>query len=65
MTLVGFCGAGLAPIAVAQASARIGMAPAMTSLALLYLAAAGLLLATRSSTRGRILETRDVEEGRR
>ena len=33
MTLVGFCGAGLAPIGVAQASEWIGMAPAMTSLA--------------------------------
>jgi MFS family permease len=65
MTLVGFCGAGLAPIAVAEASKWIGMAPAMTSLAFLYLAAAVLLLATRGLTRRTILETRDVEEGRR
>ena len=65
MTLVGFCGAGLAPIGVAQASGRIGMAPAMTSLAFLYLAAAVLLVATRASTRRTILETRAVEDGGR
>ncbi len=65
MTLVGFCGAGLAPIGVAQASGRIGMAPAMTSLAFLYLAAAVLLVATRGSTRRTILETRAVEDGGR
>lgn len=65
MTLVGFCGAGLAPIAVAQASGSIGMAPAMTSLAALYLAAAALLVATRSSTRRTILATRDIEDGLR
>jgi MFS family permease len=64
MTLVGFCGAGLAPIGVAQVSARIGMAPAMTSLAFLYLAAAVLLVATRSSTRRAILETREIEDRR-
>lgn len=62
MTLVGFCGAGLAPIAVAQASGWIGMAPAMTLLAFLYLAAAGLVMATREPTRRRILETRALEE---
>ncbi len=65
MTLVGFCGAGLAPIGVAQASERIGMAAAMTSLAVLYLAAAVLLIATRGSTRRTILETREFEDGRR
>ena len=64
MTLVGFCGAGLAPIGVAQASGLIGMAPAMTSLAFLYLAAAILLVATRSSTLRTILETRAVEDRR-
>ena len=64
MTLVGFCGAGLSPIAVAQLSGRIGMAPAMTSLASLYLAAAVLLIATRSSTRRTILETREIEDAR-
>ena len=62
MTLVGFCGAGLAPIGVAQASGRIGMAPAMTSLAFLYLAAAAVLVATRASTRRTIFETRAVED---
>jgi MFS family permease len=64
MTLVGFCGAGLSPIAVAQVSGRIGMAAAMTSLAILYLAAAVLLMATRSSTRQTILETREIEDRR-
>jgi MFS family permease len=64
MTLVGFCGAGLSPIAVAQLSGRVGMASAMTSLASLYLAAAVLLMATRSSTRQAILETREIEERR-
>jgi MFS family permease len=64
MTLVGFCGAGLSPIAVAQVSGWIGMAPAMTSLAFLYLAAAVLLIATRSSTRQAILETREIEDRR-
>jgi MFS family permease len=65
MTLVGFCGAGLAPIGVAQASEWIGMAPAMTSLAALYLAAAVLLMATRGSSRRTILETRLIEDGGR
>jgi MFS family permease len=64
MTLVGFCGAGLSPIAVAQVSGWIGMASAMTSLAFLYLAAAVLLIATRNSTRRAILETRDIEDAR-
>jgi MFS family permease len=64
MTLVGFCGAGLSPIAVAQLSGWVGMAPAMTSLASLYLAAAVLLMATRGSTRQAIRETREIEERR-
>ncbi len=62
MTLIGFCGAGLAPIAVAQASDWIGMAPAMTSLAFLYLAGAALVMATREPTRRRILATRAIED---
>jgi MFS family permease len=62
MTLVGFCGAGLSPIVVAQLSGRIGMAAAMTSLAVLYLAAAVLLMATRSPTRQTIFETRAIED---
>jgi hypothetical protein len=37
------------------------MAPALTSLAFLYLAAAVLLMATRSSTRRTILATREIE----
>jgi MFS family permease len=61
MTLVGFCGAGLVPIAVAEASKSIGMASAMTSLAFLYIAAAGLLVATRASTQRSVLETQEIE----
>ena len=64
MTLVGFCGAGLAPIGVAQVGGWIGMAPAMTSLAFLYLAAAILLVATRSSTLRTLLDTREIEDRR-
>jgi hypothetical protein len=38
------------------------MAAAMTSLAVLYLAAAVLLMATRSPTRQTIFETRAIED---
>ncbi|HEY0682057.1 MAG TPA: MFS transporter [Steroidobacter sp.] len=61
MTMIGFCGAGLMPIFVAQASGVVGMAAAMTSMAVLYFIAAVLLLATRASTRNMILETRHSE----
>jgi MFS family permease len=63
MTMVGFCGAGLTPIMVAELSELFGMAAGMTSLAGLYFAAVVLLLATRSSTRSVVVETRRREEG--
>jgi MFS family permease len=56
MTMVGFCGAGLTPIFVAQASARFGMATAMTSMALLYVFAVALLLSTRTTLRRSVVE---------
>jgi sugar phosphate permease len=61
MTMIGFCGAGLTPIFVAEASETFGMAAAMTSMSVLYLFAVALLLATRASTRHAIIETRQVE----
>ena len=61
MTMLGFCGAGLTPIFVAQASEAVGMAAAMTSMAILYFSAAVLLMATRVSTRRTIVETRHAE----
>ena len=51
MTMVGFFGAGLTPIFVAQASEHFGMAAGMTSLAALYFIAVILLIATRGPTR--------------
>lgn len=61
MTMVGFCGAGMTPIFVAQASVTFGMAAAMTSMSILYFLAVALLLATRASTRRAIMETRHHE----
>jgi nitrate/nitrite transporter NarK len=61
MTMIGFAGAGLAPIFVAQASEAIGMAAAMTSMSILYIAAAILLFATRASARRTVIETRAAE----
>jgi sugar phosphate permease len=61
MTMIGFCGAGLTPIFVAQASEIVGMQMAMTSMAILYLCAVVLLLATRASTRRTIVETHHSE----
>jgi MFS family permease len=63
MTMVGFCGAGLTPIFVAQLSEVFGLAVGMSSLAILYLAAVVLLLVTRNSTRQAVLETRHSEGG--
>lgn len=61
MTFIGFCGAGLAPLVVAQLSGRIGMARAMASLGLVYLAAAALLVGSRARIRAAILQTRELE----
>lgn len=49
MTMVGFIGAGLTPIFVAQASDHFGMAAGMTSLAALYVVAVILILLFRPS----------------
>lgn len=64
MTMVGFCGAGLTPIFVAQAAEVFGMAAGITSLAVLYFVAVALLLATRDTTRRVVLETRQLEQSR-
>jgi hypothetical protein len=61
MTMIGFGGAGLMPIVVAQASESIGMAAALTSMSILYVAAAILLFATRTPARRAVLETRAGE----
>jgi sugar phosphate permease len=61
MTMIGFCGAGVTPILVAQASETFGMAGAMTSMSILYFLAVALLLATRASTRRTIIEARHSE----
>lgn len=61
MTMIGFGGAGLAPIFVAQASEAVGMATAMTSMSILYIVAAVLLFATRASARRTVIETRAGE----
>jgi MFS family permease len=61
MTMIGFCGAGLTPILIAQASATFGMATSMTSMAVLYVLAVALLLSTRTSLRRTVIETRQGE----
>jgi MFS family permease len=62
MTMMGFIGAGLTPIFVAQAAKLFGMAAGITSLAVLYFVAIGVLLAARNVTRRTVLETRQLEE---
>jgi nitrate/nitrite transporter NarK len=62
MTMVGFCGAGLTPVFVAQASASFGMSTAMSSMAVLYVLAVALLLAARETLRHAVIETRRSEE---
>ena len=64
MTMLGFIGGGLTPIFVAVASREWGMAAGMTSLAVLYFLAVGVLLASRSITCRFVLDTRSQEEGR-
>lgn len=65
MTMLGFFGAGLTPIFVAQAAELFGMAAGLTSLAFLYLIAVAILLAIRGVTRRVVRETRLQEEKRR
>jgi MFS family permease len=55
MTMIGFFGAGLTPIFVAQVGERLGMAVAMTWLAGLYFIAVVILLAMRGPTRRAVL----------
>jgi MFS family permease len=63
MTMIGFFGAGLTPIFVAQVGERFGMAIAMTSLAGLYVIAVIVLLAMRGSTRRAVLaNAREIAE---
>lgn len=61
MTMLGFVGAGVTPIAVAQIGEKFGMAAGMTSVTVLYFLAVALLLVTRSSTRRTVLQTREAE----
>ncbi|MEA3181216.1 MAG: transporter, family, hexuronate transporter [Gammaproteobacteria bacterium] len=63
MTMLGFFGAGLMPLLVAQSASLLGMAAGLASLAVLYFIAVGILLATRGSTRTAVLHTRQLEEG--
>jgi MFS family permease len=64
MTMLGFFGAGITPIFVAQAAGHYGMAAGITSLTVLYFIAVAILLATRGVTRRTVLETRQLETGR-
>lgn len=48
MTTLGFIGAGLSPLLVAQVSGHLGLAAGMTSLALAYFAAVAVILAVRA-----------------
>jgi MFS family permease len=63
MTMLGFFGAGLMPLIIARSAVYFGMAVGLASLAVLYLVAVGILLATRSITRAAVLETRHIEAG--
>lgn len=55
MTMIGFFGAGITPILVAQISEHFSMVAGMTSLAGLYVIAVILLLLYRNSTRDAVL----------
>jgi sugar phosphate permease len=61
MTMLGFFGGGITPIFVAEAAGRYGMGVGITSLAVLYVVAVALLLATRSTTRQAVMRTRELE----
>lgn len=63
MTMLGFFGAGLMPLLVAQSASLFGMAAGLASLAVLYFIAVGILLATRGATHTAVLETRQLETG--
>jgi MFS family permease len=51
MTMIGFIGAGITPIFVAQAGAAMGMAGGIVSLAALYFVAVAIILSMRGPTR--------------
>jgi sulfopyruvate decarboxylase TPP-binding subunit len=55
MTMIGFFGAGITPIFVAQISDHFSMVAGLTSLAGLYLLAVIILLAYRGKTREAVL----------
>lgn len=55
MTMAGFVGAGMAPLFVAAVGDIMGMGVALTSLAVLYFVAVGVLLSTRRATRAAII----------
>jgi MFS family permease len=61
MTMAGFIGAGLTPIFVAQAAEHFGMGAGITSLAILYFIAVGVLFAMRGAARRLVLETQQTE----
>jgi len=61
MTMLGFFGAGLMPLLVAQSASFFGMAAGLASLAVLYVIAVGILLAIRDTTRIAVLKTRQLE----
>jgi MFS family permease len=63
MTMLGFFGAGLMPLVIARSAVYFGMAAGLASLAVLYLVAVGILLATRGVTHTAVLETRQIEAG--
>ena len=62
LTMLGFFGAGLAPLFVARVSEVFGMAVGLASLAFFYFLAVGLLLATRRVTRREVGSIRLLED---
>lgn len=62
LTMLGFFGAGLAPLFVARVSEVFGMAMGLASLAFFYLLAVALLLVTRAPTRRAVRAIRLTED---
>lgn len=62
MTMLGFIGAGLAPLFVARVSEVLGMAVGLASLAFFYFVAVALLLATRSRTGRAVAAIRQMDD---
>jgi MFS family permease len=61
MTMCGFIGAGLTPLAVAWAANLVGMATAIAAMSILYFIAVVILIVTRHSTRRVAVETLALE----